>query len=145
MQTCYWRGNSPQSKHVLTLILFPSNELSSATGSLWLNASLCTSSPFSSSFCGHPLADAVKSPPFFHSTASAFMDHCVFAVRVEEKGRVAEGGLGEVQLPSSTTWVIFSHPALWSSHIAVTLCWLESNLPFSIPFILFWSNFLINK
>lgn len=45
----------------------------------------------------------------FH--ASAFMDHCVFAVHVEEKGRVAEGGLAEVQLPSSTTWVIFSHPA----------------------------------
>lgn len=45
----------------------------------------------------------------FH--ASAFMDHCVFAMHVEEKGRVAEGGLAEVQLPSSTTWVIFSHPA----------------------------------
>lgn len=122
MQTWFWRGNSPHSRHVLALILFPSKELSSATGSLWLNASLCMSSPLNSSFCGHPLADAVNSSPFFHSPTSAFMDHCVFAVRVEEKGREAGGGLGEVQLPRSTTWVIFRHPALWSSHIAVTLC-----------------------
>lgn len=71
----------------------PLKGLSSSTGSLWLNASLCTSSPFS--FSGHPLADAVDSSPFFHSTPSAFMDHCVFAVRVKEKGRVAGGGLIE--------------------------------------------------
>lgn len=122
MQMWYWRGNSPHSKHILALILLTSKELFSATGNLWLNASLSTSSPLSSSFCGHPLADAVNSSPSFHSPASAFMDHCVFAVHVEEKGRGGEGGLRELQLPSSTTLVIFSHPAPWSSHVAVTLC-----------------------
>jgi len=73
----------------------PSEGLSSSTGSLWLNASLCASSPFIGSFSRHPLADAVSSSPFFHSTPSAFMDHCLFVVRVEEKGGVAEGGLVE--------------------------------------------------
>lgn len=63
----HWRGNSPHSKHVLALILFPSEELSFATGSLWLNSSLCMSLPRSRGFCGHPLADAVNSSPLFHS------------------------------------------------------------------------------
>lgn len=43
------------------------------------------------SFSGHPLADAVNSSPLFHSTPSAVMGHCMFVVRVGEKGGVAEG------------------------------------------------------
>jgi len=82
----------------------------SSTRGLWLTASSRTSSPLSGSFSGHPLADAVSSSPFFHSTPCAFMDHCMFAVRVEEKGRVAEGGLVKAHLPSSVTWAIFSRP-----------------------------------
>lgn len=123
----------------------PSKELSSSTGSLWLNASLCTSSPFSSSFSGHPLADAVNSSPFFHSAPSAFMDHCMFVVRVEEKGRVAEGELVEASLPSSTTRVIFSHPTPWSSHVALTLhpCRQQHKLTSIKPgFLFFFFSFL---
>lgn len=143
MQTSYWRGKSPHSKHVLALILFPSKAPSSATGSLWLNASLCTSSPLSSSFCGHPLADAVSSSPPFHSSASAFMVHCVFAERVQERGRGAEGGLRQVQLPHPTTWVIFSHPAC--DPLPLCRSWLESNLPFSFLFYFILKWFLKKK
>lgn len=134
-----------------TRSFIPSKGLLSSTRGLCLNASSRTSLPLSGSFPGHPLADAVSSSPFFHSTPCAFMDHCMFAVRVEEKGRVAEGGLVKAHLPSSATRAIFSRPPcdphtlLWPFALvrSSTSC-LASNLPcFFLK--LFLSHFLFKK